>query len=217
MSALTIPEKCGVILLPDTVLFPHGAMPLHIFEDRYRQMVEEALEGDCLFCVGNLLGADSFNPEDHAAKVGTIGLIRASREADDGTSNLVLHGVFRVHFDKWFDEKPYPVAAIRPLLNTTLSDDEEEDYLVLLRAAVDMALKKFPTQVRDQVHDILDRADDAATSSDAIAQQFIHDPNDRQRLLETGEVRQRLDFIITFLQKAGLRADEADDDIDTSF
>ncbi|MDB4284527.1 hypothetical protein N9888_02685, partial [Akkermansiaceae bacterium] len=61
MDSLTIPEKCGVILLPDTILFPHGAMPLHIFEDRYRQMVEEALEGDCMFCIGNLLGSDSSN------------------------------------------------------------------------------------------------------------------------------------------------------------
>jgi len=212
MDTLTIPEKCGVILLPDTVLFPHGAMPLHIFEDRYRQMVGEALEGDCLFCVGNLLGADSFNPEDHAAKVGTIGLIRASRESPDGTSNLVLHGVFRVHFDKWLDEKPYPVAAIRPLINTTLTEEEDEDYLVLLRAAVNMALKKFPTEVREQVNEVLDRAEDAITSADALAQQFIHDPNDRQRLLENPEVRQRLDFIITFLQKAGLRADEDEDD-----
>ncbi|MDB4681658.1 LON peptidase substrate-binding domain-containing protein [Akkermansiaceae bacterium] len=217
MDSLTIPEKCGVILLPDTILFPHGAMPLHIFEDRYRQMVEEALEGDCMFCIGNLLGSDSSNPEDHAAKVGTIGLIRASRESLDGTSNLVLHGVFRVHFDEWLDEKPYPYARIHPLIDTTLTEEEEEDYLVLLRAAVNMALKKFPTQVSDQVNELLDRADDATTSADAIAQQFIHDPNDRQRLLENGEVRQRLDFVITFLQKAGLRADEDNKDGDFPF
>lgn len=44
---------------------------------------------------------------------------------------------------------------------------------------------------------------DAATCSDAIAQQFIHAPNDRQRLLETPEVRKRIDFLIQFLDKAG--------------
>ncbi|MEJ6635520.1 MAG: hypothetical protein QNL77_07370, partial [Akkermansiaceae bacterium] len=104
-----------------------------------------------------------------------------------------------------------------PLIDTTLTEEEEEDYLVLLRAAVNMALKKFPTQVSDQVNELLDRADDATTSADAIAQQFIHDPNDRQRLLENGEVRQRLDFVITFLQKAGLRADEDNKDGDFPF
>ena len=96
MSSLTIPEKCGVMLLPDTVLFPHGGMPLHIFEPRYRQMLEEALEGEFMFCIANLLGDDSTDPERCAAPVGTVGLIRASQESENGTSNLVLQGIFRV-------------------------------------------------------------------------------------------------------------------------
>jgi len=45
MSALHIPEQCGVILLPDCTLFPHGGLPLHIFEPRYRKMLEDAIEG----------------------------------------------------------------------------------------------------------------------------------------------------------------------------
>ncbi|MGJ8696970.1 MAG: LON peptidase substrate-binding domain-containing protein [Verrucomicrobiaceae bacterium] len=203
MSGLTIPDKCGVILLPDTVLFPHGAIPLHIFEPRYRQMIAEALEGDCLFCVGNLIGSDDHDPENHVAQIGTIGLIRSSREAPDGTSNLILHGVFRVKFEKWFDDKPYPHAHISPVPNTTLEAAEEKTYLARLRAAVNGALSKFPQPVHEQINQVLDRAGDAATCADAIAQQFIHDPNDRQRLLATPEVRQRLDFIIRFLKKAG--------------
>ena len=34
MSSLNIPETCGVMLLPDCTLFPHGGLPLHIFEPR---------------------------------------------------------------------------------------------------------------------------------------------------------------------------------------
>jgi len=195
MSSLTIPEKCGVILLPDTVLFPHGALPLHIFEPRYRKMLEDALEGDCLFCVGNLIN-------DEPAKVGTIGLIRASREAKTGTSNLLLHGVFRVHFDEWLEEKEYPYAAIRPLLNTTLEESEKNLYIKRLRSSVNRALREFPKPVVEQINHTMDQANDATIMADAVAQQFIHDPADRQKLLETGEVRERLDFLITFLENA---------------
>ncbi len=202
-SSLTIPEKCGVILLPDTVLFPHGAIPLHIFEPRYRKMLEEALEGDCLFCVGNLMGDEEDGLAEAAAKVGTIGLIRASRESEEGTSNLLLHGVFRVHFDEWLEEKPYPYAAIRPLLNTTLTAAEEADYISRLRAAVHRALKNFPAEVTERVNSTLDQAGHSTIMADAVAQQFIHDPADRQKLLETGEVRRRLDFLIKFLENAG--------------
>jgi len=115
MDSLNIPEKWDVILLPDTVLFPHGALPLHLFEPRYRQMLEEAIQGNAMFCVGNLLDDDSHDPERCAAPVGTIGLIRASRESDEGTSNLLLHGVFRVYFESWHsDEKPFPTPPSAP-------------------------------------------------------------------------------------------------------
>ncbi len=203
MNSLEIPEKCGVMLLPDTVLFPHGGMPLHIFEPRYRQMLDEALAGDCMFCIGNLLGDDSSDPERCAAPVGTVGLIRASRESEEGTSNLLLHGVFRVYFEKWHDDKPYPYASIRPVLDTTLPAAEEKEALDRLRRAINRALASFPSEVNEQINATLDKAGDSATSSDAIAQQFIHTPNDRQRLLETPEVRKRIDFLIDFLKKAG--------------
>lgn len=202
MPSLTIPEKCGVILLPNSVLFPHGAMPLHIFEPRYRQMLEEALEGDCMFCVGNLLGSEDTDPETGCAPIGTVGLIRASREAKDGTSNLLLHGVIRVKFEEWLDEKPYPLARIFPILDTTLASHEEESYLDRLRKSMNRALSGFPSEVNEQLNKILDQAGDSASCADAVAQQFIHDPNDRQRLLETFEVRKRLDFLIHFLNKA---------------
>lgn len=167
-------------------------------------MIEDALEGDCMFCVGNLLGADDHDPENHVAKIGTIGLIRASRESEEGTSNLILHGVFRIQFDAWFpDEKPYPYAAISPLSNTTLNSTEEADYLKQLRAATNLVLAKLPEQVRDQINLTLDRAGDCATCADALAQQFVHDPNDRQRLLTNPEVRERVDFLIQFMKKAG--------------
>lgn len=202
MSSLAIPETAGVILLPDTVLFPHGGMPLHIFEPRYRQMLEEALEGNCMFCLGNLLGDDSSDPDRCAAPVGTIGLIRASREAESGTSNLLIHGLFRVSFEEWLDDKPYPHARIRPVIDTTIPAAEEEEALTRLRRAINRALSGFPSEVNEQMNDILDKAGDSGTCSDAIAQQFIHDPGDRQRLLETAEVRKRLDFLIHFLENA---------------
>lgn len=202
MSSLTIPETAGVILLPETVLFPHGGMPLHLFEPRYRRMLSDALEGDCMFCVGNLLGDDSSDPARCAAPVGTIGLIRASRESENGTSNLLLHGVFRVSFVEWLDDKPYPHARIRPLIDTTLPKNEEKETLARLRRAIHRALAGFPAELSHQVDDTLDKAGDPGTCSDAVAQQFIHDPNDRQRLLETTEVRKRLDFLIHFLENA---------------
>src|SRR5690606_22423496 len=64
MSALHIPENCGVMLLPDCTLFPHGGLPLHIFEPRYRTMLTDALEGSCLFAVARLTGPETSDPAE---------------------------------------------------------------------------------------------------------------------------------------------------------
>ena len=101
------------MLLPDCTLFPHGGLPLYIFEPRYRKMLEEALEGDCFFAVARLLGEEDGNPADFVAPVGTIGLVRASREQDDGTSQLLIHGVMRVRFTEWLDGRDYPLCQHR--------------------------------------------------------------------------------------------------------
>jgi Lon protease-like protein len=84
------------MLLPDCTLFPHGGLPLHIFEPRYREMLREALEGHCFFAVARLSGDETAAPAQCASQVGTIGLVRASHEQADGTSQLLLHGVMRV-------------------------------------------------------------------------------------------------------------------------
>jgi len=48
------PEIVRLFPLPNVVLFPHVLLPLHIFEPRYLEMVEDALEGDRLIAIAQL-------------------------------------------------------------------------------------------------------------------------------------------------------------------
>src|SRR5687767_7811165 len=48
---LKIPSEAPVMVLSNALLFPHVLLPLHIFEQRYRAMLEWALEHDRVFCI----------------------------------------------------------------------------------------------------------------------------------------------------------------------
>lgn len=199
-ASLTVPNRAGAILLGNTTLFPHGAFPLHIFEPRYRQMLDEALEGDCMFCVGNVID-DSDNYHESVAKIGTIGLIRTSREEETGTSNLLLHGVVRVRFDEWITgEKPYPYARISPLLTTTLSNGEEAALRPRLQRAVENLALEFPPEVQKHLQLLFQKAPDLSLLTDVLSQQFVHEAGLRQQLLETTELRERVDRLATYLE-----------------
>ncbi len=196
------------MLLPDCTLFPHGGLPLFIFEPRYRKMLEEALEGDCFFAISRLLGEEIGNPADYVAPVGTIGLVRASREQNDGTSQLLIHGVMRVRFTDWHDGCDYPFASIEPVISVFTPENQADAAMKTLRGAVEDAIRPLQQEVQDGVFALLDRADEPALMTDIICQQFIHEPNLRQILLEMDSVGERISVICEYLRKASLTAED---------
>lgn len=206
MSSIHLPKRCGVMLLPDCSLFPHGGLPLYIFEPRYRKMLEDALEGDCFFAVGRLLGADPGGPADRVAEVGTIGLVRVSRESEDGTSQLLLHGVMRVRFTEWHDDHDYPYASIEPVISVFTPENQAIAAMKTLRGAVEDAIRSLPTEVQAGVLALVDQAPDPGVMTDIVSQQYIHEPDLRQQLLEMESVSARIPLICGFLRKISTAA-----------
>ncbi|MGC4016637.1 MAG: LON peptidase substrate-binding domain-containing protein [Luteolibacter sp.] len=200
MSALHLPETCGVMLLPDCTLFPHGGLPLRIFEPRYRKMLEDALEGSAFFAVTRLIGEETRNPADCVAEVGTIGLVRASHQQEDGTSQLLLHGVIRVKFTHWHLDKPYPYATIEPLITFFEPEAQAEAAVKTLRGAVEDAVRDMPDEVKQQVMNLIHHGSEPPLLTDIVAQQFIHDPDLRQQILETDSAGKRIGMICDYLR-----------------
>ncbi|MDC0934840.1 LON peptidase substrate-binding domain-containing protein [Pirellulales bacterium] len=84
--------------LPDLVMYPHVVQPLHIFESRYCEMLNESLDSDglltmCMLSEGWEEDYDS-RPEIHP--FGCLGKVITHRRLDDGTYNLMLLGQRRV-------------------------------------------------------------------------------------------------------------------------
>jgi ATP-dependent Lon protease len=92
------------------VLFPGTPMPLHIFEPRYRQMLEDCLAGDRRF--GITPPGQAGAPD--AGMVGCIAEVRVNQQLPDGRSNIVVLGGERFVVTELLDESaPYHVAAVR--------------------------------------------------------------------------------------------------------
>lgn len=200
MSPIELPDTCGVMLLPDCTLFPHGGLPLHIFEPRYRRMLNDTLEGSCFFAVARLLSGETKFPGACTAPVGTIGLVRASREQEDGTSQLLLHGVLRVRFTEWLVSHPYPCARIEPVVSFFEPQSQATAAMKTMRGAVEDAIRNLPDDIQHGILSLLDRADEPGLMADIICQQFVHDPDIRQELLETEAISARIPTICRFLQ-----------------
>jgi len=188
-----IPVSAPVMVLGSATLFPHGYMPLFIFEQRYREMLRYALERDRMFCIGHSRAPQELDEkeEDLIRCVTTIGVIRACVTHDDGTSHLMLSGLARVEIVGWSQEHPFRTAVIahRPSL---AHDPDRCRHLAC--EVVDLCGrlcghgKPMSTQLREHLRCV----NEPAAIADVVAQTFLTDPEFRQELLEITSVDERL-------------------------
>src|SRR3954463_5340745 len=90
-----LPPTIPIFPLPNVVLFPNVFLPLHIFEARYRQMVDEALKGDRI--IGMVLlrpgWEGDYEGRPPVYPIGCAGVITHAERLPDGRFNIVLRGM----------------------------------------------------------------------------------------------------------------------------
>ncbi len=122
-------EPIALFPLSGAVLLPHAPQALHIFEPRYRQMIEdclESVEGGNLLTAQPVAMAIPAGPEWEGPTVGTpplrpaacVGKIVQHTRLPDGRHNLVLHGVCRGTIREILEPAPgrlYRLGTMAPL------------------------------------------------------------------------------------------------------
>jgi Lon protease-like protein len=191
---MNLPEQVGVMVLPQTVFFPHHLLPLHIFEPRYRTMLHQALEGSRMFAVTN--EAISSTP---APRVAGLGLIRSCVQQPDGTSNLVLQGLARVRVDHLIQTNPYLIASPEPLEDPEPNTPANLVTREALVAKILEKVEKIENPMGPPLEDIkkfIRHLEDHHAFVDLIAGCFLRDPEIRQTLLQTATLTDRLRLLL---------------------
>lgn len=115
----------AVFPLPDVVLFPHTALPLHIFELRYRTMVREALSAGRLLTLAVLKpGRDprDRSPEYHA--LGCLARINDVEWLPNDCYDLRVVGITRVRIGRPVTEYPYRSARLELVPQAPYPEDD---------------------------------------------------------------------------------------------
>jgi Lon protease-like protein len=202
-QSLPLPATVPVMPLSGVLLFPNALLPLHIFEPRFRDMLDYALRADRMMCVALV------RPEKHHWRisddfypVSTVGLIRACVGREDGTSDLILQGLQRVRFTGFVQEAPYPIARLKSL-KTRTKFTVETDALSAKVLEFYEQLKRSGRELPKRVDRYLSEMSDPEMLADLIASTFISDSERRQQLLEELDLNQRLRLLIQYLREEG--------------
>ena len=199
---MDLPEQVGVMVLPQTVFFPHHLLPLHIFEPRYRTMVKCALEGPRMFAIA--MDSPKTDSLPRSSRVGSLGLIRSCVLQPDGTSNLVLQGIARVRLDHLVQTHPYLIATPEPIDDPEKTSAAATVIREALHAKILEKVEKFDDPALPSLQEVksfLQHLDDLHSFVDLLSGCFVRDPLQRQKLLEEVSLTERLRLLLNFLSQ----------------
>lgn len=197
-------KRLSIFPLTGALLFPGMHLPLHIFEERYRALINDAMARDRQ--IGMIQPKET---GDHPAlfDIGCLGKIIDIEALDDGRFNVVLEGVARFRIVEEIDAS----TAFRQV-RAEIEDDLELDEVLASaeRAALEIESRKFADLQGYQVDwDSIGRLDDMAFVN-GIAQIAPFDAASKQALLEVQGLANRAELIIQLLQFFGRQ--DGDDD-----
>lgn len=200
--------------LPGMVLLPRTLVSLHIFEPRYRRMMEDVIEGHRVLAIGMLDEdgtPDRFGrPPIH--RVAGVGILRRSARLPDGRFNIVIEGSLRADIsDEHAPGLPYRRCRARAILDELPADPRTLDATLAsvrgLCAQLALRLQSDDAEVLEKLNEVTE----AGPLADMVAAAVLQDSVERQRILEEANIGKRLERAAASLASLLLKAGEDDD------
>jgi ATP-dependent Lon protease len=201
VSSRSLPEVLPILGLSDIVIFPGAIVPLLVETGPSLKLVDDLVTGDRLF--GAVLQLRPEVPEpspEDLHKVGCVTRLNKMVKFPDGTVRILVEGLWRIKLDKFLPATPYLRA------NFELLRDETEDS-VELQAMLRNAHKQFEeiakasTALSDQVKIAAMNTEHPGHFADLIAANLGLPLLEKQKLLETISVRERLAKLLPMLSR----------------
>ena len=193
-----LPPSIPIFPLPNVVLFPNVFLPLHIFEPRYRKMVDDALNGDRI--IGMVLlrpGWESqYEGRPAVYSIGCAGVITHAERLPDGRFNIVLRGMEKFRIVDEQDQRQYRMASVEPMpdpgidaaARNEMRGERKRLELLLVPQPEGTGDPKVPSSMPDE--DLVN----------ALAQYLEFEAVEKQALLERTGVLDRCRALIELLE-----------------
>lgn len=189
-----------------TVLLPGEALPLHIFEPRYRQMITDLLSQDDEtpeFAVVLIERGSETGGGDQRSQIGTAAEVTHLEALGDGRYALLAVGSHRIKVERWLPDDPYPRAEVRVLPDDPLdagSDPSDGPGMLELSVAATHLRVTRAHQMAVELGDVaagrdLNISDDPVLATYQLASLAPLGPLDRQQILHASSPMARLDTL----------------------
>lgn len=201
LSSVEVPSELPILPLRGVVIFPSAMAPLLISRGASLKLVEECFKGDRLLGLVAQKNPEEENPDPHELFAhGSAGRILKTLKYPDGSVRILVQGLKRIRIQEYVQREPYLRARVRHLQDI----HQPSKDLNTLQAHVTSQFAKFVSMVPylpDELQGVVMNIKDPGKVTDLIAANLNVSLEEKQDLLNTLEVRQRLEKISAILNR----------------
>jgi ATP-dependent Lon protease len=189
-----------VLPLRDIVVFPHMIAPLFVGRKKSILALEEVMRSDTFILLATQKNASDDDPATEAIYgVGTLASVLQLLKLPDGTVKVLVEGAQRAKLLKYTDRSEY-CEAEAVALGDTIGERVEAEALARSATTGFESYVKLNKKVPPEVVSVVQQIEDYAKLADTIASHLTLKIPDRQAILETTAVTERLEKVLGLIE-----------------
>jgi ATP-dependent Lon protease len=189
-----------VLPLRDIVVFPHMIVPLFVGREKSIKALEEVMKNDGLIMLATQKNASDDDPSPDAIyELGTLASVLQLLKLPDNTVKVLVEGLSRAKVGKYIDRSEFYEASATPLADTDTDSIEAE---ALARSVVSEFENyvKLNKKISAEVVGVVQQIKDFPKLADTVASHLAVKIPDRQGILETLSVTQRMEKVLGLME-----------------
>src|SRR5208337_781017 len=189
-----------VLPLRDLVVFPYMIVPLFVGRKKSILALEEVMRSDTFILLATQKNASDDEPATEAIyEIGTLASVLQLLKLPDGTVKVLAEGAQRSKVVKYTDCSEYYEAEALAL-GDTMGERVEAKALARLATSEFESYVKLKKEVPPEVISVVQQIEDYANLADTIASHLALKIPDRQAILETTAVTERLEKVLALME-----------------
>src|SRR5947207_145838 len=185
-----------VLPLRDIVVFPHMIVPLFVGREKSIKALEEVMRSDTFILLATQKNASDDDPATEAIyEVGTLASVLQLLKLPDGNVKVLVEGAQRAKVLKYTDRREY-YEAEAVALGDTMGERVEAKALARSVTKEFESYVKLNKKVQPEVIGVVQQIEDYAKRADSVATDLAVKNPDRQAILETTTVTERLEKVL---------------------
>src|SRR3954462_782487 len=201
VSSRSLPETLPILGLSDIVIFPGMVAPLLVETAQSTKLIDDVVGGERLLGVVLQRNAEAENPLPHEMhEVGCAARVLKMLKFPDNTVRVLVEGLWRIRIKEYKGTDPYLCAKFELLKDVT---EDSVELTAMLRNAQSQfqEIIKLSPALSEQIKIAALNTEDPGHFADLIAVNLNLELSERQKLLETSSVKERLTRLLPMLNR----------------